>query len=641
MTERRLDTDTVRLGIPATAWDGPGGVNAYPYGEVYPHGETGSYGDASAYGHDQGDGHAYGHGSGPVYAGARSQVVATGSSAPMGISASAETSPPIAENGPGEQTGKKSAKVGVLRSSALMAAGTMVSRATGMIRQVLQTAALGTGLLATTYQTANTVPLSLYTLMIGGALNSVLVPQLVRARVEQPDGGRAYEQRLVTLVLSLLAVGTLLSVWAAPQIVSLYQSDTPETHAAYELTVVFARFMLPQVFFYGLFFMMGQVLNAREKFGAMMWTPVLNNIVLISLFGLYLGLMTVPDRVQDITDAQVRLLGIGTTLGIVLQAVSTIPYARAAGFRFRPRFDWRGTGLRKSVGAARWTLLFVLVNLVGLTVVTHYASAADLALPKDGVGFSAYTNAQTIWMLPQAIVTVSLVTALLPRMSRAVAEHRLDDLRGDLSRALRTSGAVIVPAAVFFVALGPEVARLLFAHGTADAASAGPTGHMLQAFGLGLIPYSAQYLLLRGFYAFEDTRTPFWMATWIQVVNIALTVACHLLLPARWAVTGMAGAYAVAYAAGLLLTALRLRRRLDGRLDGKRLCRSYAKLTAAALTAGALGWAVARACATEAAPTFWSTALALAAGAVAMAVLFLLLGRVLKIGELRGLPGLR
>lgn len=221
------------------------------------------------------------------------------------------------------------------------------------------------------------------------------------------------------------------------------------------------------------------------------------------------------------------------------------------------------------MNAARWTLLFVLANLVASTVVTRLASSADAALPRDGVGYTAYSYAQQIWMLPQSIVTVSLVTALLPRMSRAVTEQRVDDLRADLSRALRISGVIIVPAAFFFLAFGPQIAQLLFAHGAANTAATVPLGHMLQAFGLGLIPFSAQYLLLRGFYAFEDTRTPFRMAVWISGINIALATACHLLLPPRWAVTGMAAAYALSYAIGLLLTALRLRRRTEGLLDGR------------------------------------------------------------------------
>ncbi|WP_405918598.1 murein biosynthesis integral membrane protein MurJ [Streptomyces sp. NBC_00728] len=521
-----------------------------------------------------------------------------------------------------------------------MAAGTVVSRATGLIRQVLQAAALGTGLLATTYNQANTVPTSLYFLLIGGALNSVLVPQLVRARTEDPDGGAAFEQRLVTLVLCVLGAGTALATWAAPAIISVYQRDTPATHDAFELTVVFARFLLPQIFFYGVFSIFGQVLNARNRFGAMMWTPVLNNLVLISMFGLYLGLMTAPEQVSDITDAQIRLLGVGTTIALALQALALIPYTLAAGFRFRPRFDWRGTGLRKSVNAARWTLLFVLANLVAGTVVTRLASAADATLPRAGVGYTAYSYAQQIWMLPQAIVTVSLVTALLPRMSRAVTEDRLDDLRADLSRALRISGVIIVPAAFFFLAFGPQIARLLFAHGTVDAAGTVPLGHMLQAFGLGLIPFSAQYLLLRAFYAFEDTRTPFRMALWISSINIALAIGCHLLLPPRWAVTGMAAAYSLSYAIGLLLTALRLRRRTQGLLDGRRICRTYAKLTAAATAAAGTGWFIARSCGQGLASASWTPALSLTAGGIALVLVFLLFARILRIGELRSLPGL-
>ncbi|MEV6185564.1 murein biosynthesis integral membrane protein MurJ [Streptomyces albidoflavus] len=538
----------------------------------------------------------------------------------------------------------KSAGGGLARSSLLMAVGTVVSRATGLIRQVLQAAALGTGLLASTYNTANTVPTSLYTLLIGGALNAVLVPQLVRARATEPDGGRAYEQRLVTLVVCVLGVGTALAVWAAPEIVGLYMRDTPGSHEAFELTVTFARFLLPQIFFYGLFGIYGQVLNAREKFGAMMWTPVLNNVVLVAMFAAYLGLMVAPGRVEDITAEQVRLLGIGTTAGVALQALALVPFARAAGFRFRPRFDWRGTGLGRSVHAAKWTLLFVLANQVALTVVTHFANAADQELPEAGAGYTAYMYAQTIWLLPQSIVTVSLVTALLPRMSRAVAEGRLEDLRADLTRGLRISNVVIVPTAFLFLALGPQIATLLFAHGAADAASVRPLGQMLQAFGPGLIAFSAQYLLLRGFYAFEDTRTPFFMAAWIAGVDIALASACHLLLPARWAVVGMAGAYTLSYLAGLALTARLLRRRLGGRIGTGGLGRAYGKVLCAAVPAAGLGWAAARAVSGPGGPGAagtWSTAVALASGVLSTAVAYLLLARLLKVEEVRRLPGLR
>ncbi|MFE9253004.1 murein biosynthesis integral membrane protein MurJ [Streptomyces sp. NPDC007088] len=515
------------------------------------------------------------------------------------------------------------------RSSMLMAVGTMVSRATGLIRQVLQGIALGTGLLASTYNTANTVPTSLYTLLIGGALTSVLVPQLVRARLTGADGGRAYEQRIVTLVLCVLGAGTVLAVWAAPQIVSVYMPDTPDQHAAYQLTVTFARYLLPQIFFYGLYSIYGQVLNARERFGAMMWTPVLNNFVLIAMFGGYLTLLTVPTEVADVTSLHVRVLGIGTTAALALQAVALVPFARAAGFRFRPRFDWKGTGLGSSIAAARWTLLYVLANLAAMTVVTHYANAVDAAAPDAGAGYSAYSYAQTIWVLPQSLITVSVVTALLPRLSRSAAQGDRDQLRGDLARALRVTGALIVPAGFLFLALGPQIAALLFGHGAVNTTA--PLGQMLQAFGLGLIPYSAQYVLLRGFYAYEDTRTPFFMATVIGAVNIALALACHTLLPVRWAVVGMAACYGVSYLVGLAVTARRLRRRLGRRIGGG-VSSAYLRLVLASSVAAGAAWWVTR---TVGGPGTAGVSAGLAAGLLTAALVYLLAGKVLRIEELK------
>jgi putative peptidoglycan lipid II flippase len=534
----------------------------------------------------------------------------------------------------------------VARSSALLALGTVVSRSTGMVRLVLQAAALGLAADAGAYNTANTLPTSLYTLMIGGALNSVLVPQLVRARHEHADGGRAHEQRLTTMVLSVLAVGTVLAMVFAPQIVALLTPSGSGGSGDFALTVAFARFLLPQVFFYGLFFMLGQLLNARGRFAAMGWAPVLNNLVLIGMFGLYLELARRGGG--HVTPGQVALLGTATTAGIALQALCLIPALAGAGFSFRPRFDWRGTGLGRSLAAARWTLLFVLVNQVALAVVTRYANAVDSAAPHADAGNSAYFSAQNIWMLPQSIVTVSLVTAMLPRMSRAVSEQRLDDARADLSRALRTTGVVIVPAAFFLLVFGPQIAVLLFSHGLNDPAAAGPLGEMLRAFALGLIPFSAQYLLLRGFYAFEDTRTPFWAAVWISALDIALATACHLWLPTREVAIGMAGAYGVSYLVGLLITAHRLRHRLERRLDGRRLVRTYGKLVVAASLAGLAGWGAARGLrgfpALVGQPTGMALS-ALTAGGLVMLGFFLLACRALGVDELRGvlarLPGRR
>jgi putative peptidoglycan lipid II flippase len=499
---------------------------------------------------------------------------------------------------------------------------------------VLQNMALGTLGVGAAYNTANTVPTSLYTLMIGGALNSVLVPQLVRARSEHPDGGRAHEQRLVTMMLVVLVVGTVTAVAFAPQIASLYMASDRDL----ALTVAFTRLLLPQILFYGVYFLLGQLLNARGRFAAMGWAPMLNNVVLIALFAVFYLVVPRGDG-YHLASGQVTELGLVTTAGIAVQALCLLPALARAGFSFRLRFDWRGTGLGKSVSAARWTLLFVLVNQIALAVVTRFANARDAT--DAHAGSAPYFFAQSLWILPQSVVTVSLVTAMLPGLTRAVAERRIDQARAALSQALRNTGALIVPAAFFFLALGPQLATLLFSYGLGGPLSARPFGEMLQAFALGLIPFSAQYVLLRGFYAFEDTRTPFWMAVWISLLDIALASTCHLWLPARYAVVGMAAAYAVSYLAGLLITAQRLRRRFDRRLDGRRVLRTYGRLVAAAALAGAAGWAVAQCLptATGGSPVRLATSVlsSLTAGGLVMLAAFLLASHLFGITEVQAL----
>lgn len=250
----------------------------------------------------------------------------------------AQTTGTIAHEGPEERRRPGS----VLRSGAVMAAGSVVSRATGFIRSAVVVAALGTGLTADGYTVANTVPNILYMLLIGGALNAVFVPELVRAAREHSDGGAAYTDRLLTVCTVGLVALTALAVVGAPLIVGTYTDYSGEQA---ELTIALARYCLPQILFYGLFTLLGQVLNARDRFGAMMWTPVLNNVVIIAVFGLYLAIAAGSGG--ELTATHARLLGWGTTAGIVVQTLALVPALRAANFRWRPRFDWRGSGLTR------------------------------------------------------------------------------------------------------------------------------------------------------------------------------------------------------------------------------------------------------------------------------------------------------
>ncbi|MGW2108045.1 murein biosynthesis integral membrane protein MurJ [Streptomyces sp. NPDC001948] len=488
----------------------------------------------------------------------------------------------------------------VLRNGAVMAAGSVVSRATGFIRSAVVVAALGTGLQADGYNVANTVPNILYTLLIGGALNAVFVPELVRAAKNHADGGAAYTDRLLTVcTLGLIAL-TGLTVLAAPWIVSVYAPGYHGRQA--DLTVALARYCLPQILFYGLFTLLGQVLNARGRFGAMMWTPVLNNVVIIAVFGLHLSIAAGSDGA--LTADQARLLGWGTTAGIVIQTLALVPALRAAEFRWRPRFDWRGSGLTRPLRAAGWLVTLVLTNQIAYWVVTRLSTtvgqrADDMELA-GGAGYTAYSYAFQLWVVPHGIVTVSLVTALMPRTSRAAADGDLPGLRRDVSYALRTSAAAVVPAVAVLFALAPWVMGAVYGYGRTDDADIDAMAGMMMAFAPGLIAYSGQYVLSRAFYAMGDTRTPFFLNLVIAALNAGLSVAAYLLLPVRWAVTGMAGAYSVALFAGFAATAYVLHRRVGGGAAAP--LRSPAlwaqlRLVVAAVPAGLLGYVAARACA--------------------------------------------
>ncbi|NEA83747.1 murein biosynthesis integral membrane protein MurJ, partial [Actinospica acidiphila] len=557
------------------------------------------------------------------------------------------TPPPAAEPAAPEPAStpapKKGGRAGgLLKSSAVMAAGTMVSRLTGFIRSALIVSALGLGLLGDSFQVAYQLPTMIYILTVGGGLNSVFVPQLVRAMKDDDDGGEAYANRLLTLVMVALALLTAAAWLAAPLLVRALSNPVASDPAANEVAVTFTRYFLPSIFFMGVHVVMGQILNARGRFGAMMWTPVLNNIVIIVTLGTFIWVYgTAADskmQVSNIPPEGMRLLGVGVLLGLVVQALAMIPYLRETGFRMRLRFDWKGHGLGKAAMLAKWTILFVLANQAGALVVTQLSTAAGLDSPVEGTGFAAYANAQLIWGLPQAIITVSLMAALLPRISRSAAEDDGGAVRDDISQGLRTTAVAIVPIAFGFLALGIPMCTLIF--GSSGTSEATNMGYMLMAFGLGLIPYSVQYVVLRAFYAYEDTRTPFYNTVIVAAANAIASGLCFLVLPARWAVVGMAASYGVAYALGVGVAWRRLRKRLSGDLDGARVLRTYARLciasVPAALLSGAACYGISKVLGQGVLGSF---AALLGGGAVLLGV-FYVAARRMRIEEVNSLVGM-
>ncbi|MBO0652368.1 murein biosynthesis integral membrane protein MurJ [Streptomyces triculaminicus] len=559
--------------------------------------------------------------------------------------------PPAAEPGPEPEPAPAPAKGGgraasLMKSSALMAAGTMVSRILGFGRNLVMAAAVGVGTLNDDYQVANVLPTMIYILVGGGALNAVFIPQLVRSMKNDEDGGEAYANRLLTLVVVLLAGVTTVCVLGAPFFIQAMSPTIASNPDRMDVAVAFARYCLPTMFFMGVHVVLGQILNARGKFGAMMWTPVLNNIVIIATFGSFIWAFGPYSSTQvnasSITPEGVRLLGLGTLLGLTVQALAMLPYLRDAGFRIRPRFDWRGQGLGKAAGLAKWTFFFVLANQLSMVVVTQLATKAGALAEKGGhtgTGIAAYNFALQLWQMPQAIITVSVMTAVLPRISRAAHDGDVSAVRDDLSHGLRTSAVAIVPCAFAFLALGVPMATLMFSGGSGTEGATN-IGFILMAFGLGLIPYSAQYVILRGFYAYEDTRTPFYNTLIVAAVFAAASVLSYVVLPARWAVAGMAASYGLGYVVGVGVAWRRLRSRLGGDLDGARVIRTYTRLIGACVPAALIGGAVSYGIGQVLGSGVLGSLASLAGGGLTLIAVFYIAAKRMRIEELTAMVGM-
>jgi putative peptidoglycan lipid II flippase len=449
----------------------------------------------------------------------------------------------------------------IIRSSAIMAAGTFVSRVTGLIRGLLLVAVLGTTLLGDTYNVANTMPNILYNLIIGGALAAVFVPQMVRA-IREPDGGSAFISRLVTATSVVLGLLVLISIFAAPLLVRIFAGSyvgRPEFH----LTVLFMRYCLPQIFFMGLFALLGQVANAKGKFGPMMWAPVFNNLVVIGVFGYYLHLSK-NWKVSSISNGQATWLAVGTTAGYVIQLACLIPVLKQTNIKMRPRFDWRDPEIKKSLHLATWTLAFAAFSQLSYLVTLNLSTSAAVRALKEGittgVGYTPYGNAFLIFFLPHSVITISIVTAILPLLSTHAIDKKFKEIHDELVRAIRLVGIITVPSAIAFLLFGPLITRTLF-FGISNA-DARYLGLVLSAFALGLLPLSVNLIALRGINAFENVKLQVLSNAIMNIVASLIALIFALTLPARWVTVGLAAALALSYYVGAW-TSIRLLRRYN------------------------------------------------------------------------------
>jgi putative peptidoglycan lipid II flippase len=535
---------------------------------------------------------------------------------------------------------------GLLGSSAVMAAGTVVSRITGFAKAAVIAATIGlASVTADTFNVPNVIPTTLYILVGGGVLNSVLVPVLVRAIKEDADGGEAYSQRLFSVVVVVLGAATAVSVLAAPWIVAAFVNSryrSPELEPFFENMVLFARFCLPQIFFYGLYVLIGQMLNARGRFGPMMWAPIVNNVVAITVFASYL-LVVGQKGAEPFTDAEILFLGIGSTCGVALQALVLVPVLRRTGFRMRFRADWRRAGLAQPARLGLWTIGFVLVNQLAYLFVVRAATGgsagAVTGLDASGAGFSVYANAMLIMMVPHSVITVSLGTALLPRLSGHAADGNLGLVRDRLVSGLRICLAVIVPVAALLAALSVPLVALLFDHGAAT----GQTGVLaltVAALVPGLIAFTVHYMVLRGFYAIQDTRTPFFVQLWVAGTMIASALLIAAFAPSRATVL-LAIGYSVAYMVGATVSLRSLGRRLPG-LRSWPLLLHVLRLALPAALAGALAYGVATVLddLVGGLPNWIADLIAVAAGGSLGLLAFIGLAYVTRIAEVREAVGL-
>lgn len=445
------------------------------------------------------------------------------------------------------------------RASSLMAVASLVSRVTGFLRQLALVSVLGLGVVNDSYTVANTLPNIVYELLLGGVLTSVMVPLLVRAQTEDADGGEAYTRRLLTVAGAVLALATLVAMAAAPLLTRLYLGDGAGP-ANPQLATAFAWLLLPQIFFYGLGALLGAMLNTRGVFGPFAWAPVLNNVVVLAVLGVFVA---VPGRISldpvRLSDPKLLVLGIGTTLGILAQALVMIPAVYRTGFRYRPMWGW-DRRLAETGGLAVWVVGYVLIGQAGYIVTTRVA--ADAAPGSVAI----YSNAWLLLQVPYGVLGVSLLTALMPRMSRAAAEGRTADVISDLALGTRLSAVVLLPVSALLTLFGTQLGVALFSFG-AGSAGDGSTrlGATLAASAFGLLPFAVMMLQTRVFYALTDSRTPTLLQLVIVAVKIPLLVATPYVLPPQWVVLGLAAANSLSFVVGCVLGQILLHRRL-GRL---------------------------------------------------------------------------
>ncbi|HEX6359742.1 murein biosynthesis integral membrane protein MurJ [Actinophytocola sp.] len=466
------------------------------------------------------------------------------------------------------------------KASGSMAVATLVSRITGFLWKVQLAWVAGLTVVNDSFTVANTLPNIVYELLLGGVLASVVVPLLVRAQ-DDPDGGQAYTNRLLTVGMTLLVGGTVVAVALAPLFTRLYMDDSTGQANA-ELATAFAYLLLPEIVFYGLFALLSAILQAKHVFGPTAWAPVINNVVIMLTIGAY---AIVPGEISlnpvRMGDVKLLVLGIGVTLGIVVQALVLLPALRRSGFRFR--WNWGlDSRLREFGGLALWILAYVAISQIGMVITTRVLTAAAPG------GAAIYANAWLLFQLPYGVIGVSLLTAIMPRLSRAAADGDTDKLIDDLSLGSRLSTVMLVPLSAVLTIAGSAIGVALFGVGEASVADAQRLGTALAFSAFGILPFALVMLQIRVFYAMKDARTPTLIMVVMTVVKIPMLYLVADRLRPEDVVIGVMLVNSLSFVVGAVLGQMWLWVRL-GRLQSMRVV----KVIAQTVVAGGAGVLVA------------------------------------------------
>ncbi|WP_334142682.1 murein biosynthesis integral membrane protein MurJ [Corynebacterium nuruki] len=474
----------------------------------------------------------------------------------------------------------------VVRASGTMAIATLLSRVTGFLRTVFIGSALGLGV-ASAFNTANTLPNLITELVMGAVLTSLVVPLLVRAEKEDPDRGAAFIRRLFTLTFTLMMTVTVLSVFAAPLLTRMSLESDGKVNVG--MSTSFAYLVLPQIVFYAMFSVMMGVLNTKGVFKPGAWAPVVNNVVTLAILGFYM-LLPQDSKLQPtdsvtITDPHILLLGLGTTAGVVAQALIMVPYLKKAGIDLRPLWGLDDR-IKQMGGMALAIVVYVAISQVGFILNNRIASGADDGAP------TIYTQAWQLLQMPYGIVGVTLLTAVMPRLSRNAAEGDDRAVVKDLSMAGRLTMLVMVPVIVYMTAFGTVIAPALFAYKDYSLDAANVLGWTISFSAFTLIPYSLVLLHLRVFYAREEAWTPTFIIGGITVTKLVLAyLAPHIASEPRLVVVLLGAANGMGFVAGAIIGHRLLKRSL-GHLGMRSVAHTALWALGASVVAALIAWRV-------------------------------------------------